>query len=521
VGVAASGETVVAWTSGDSARWRVEVSIQAPGGSFGAHRTVSGPTGLQSRLLRLVVSDRGDALVLFDREQSLWAAFRPAGGEFGPPEHVADVSFQSIEAAIDVDGDAVVLWAPRSGGGGRVQAAARPAGGTFGPAQELAPDGIGAVVGMDANGNAVAAWWKDGIQVSERPSGGSWAQARRIDTPRPASSVPSLAVGPRGDAVVVWRTSGSTAYPPYFANQPPVTEVIASTRAPGGDFGDPQVVANAFDDPYRLRPEQTAATVDANGHIAVAWERPEPRSIEVALRPAGRDFLPPEAIPGSQSYVERSLKIAFAGQTQRTTVFWDQDLPGVTRQFMAERTRSGWSRPAVVADYEYLNTFDRYERSPFGPVVDFDPGGRATSVWPAPRGPHAQLAHATYDPAAPQPPAAEITSMKVRPRRFVVGRRRRGATKIVFEVTRPTNVALIIRADGSSTDSPGYGSYGSPYVIRRHARAGRNRIRFNGVVETPFGRREFEPYDYDVWLVPTGPGPVGGVRLRSFVIGRG
>ncbi len=235
--VDALGNAVAAW--GLARSGGVQTAVRPAGGSFGPAQTVVGVGG---RDLRLAVGQGGNALVVGrssngPNNTTLQAAFRPAGGSFGPAQtlsaagHVAD----DAQLAVDAQGNAIVMWTLDPAGNNIcVQAAFRPAGGSFGPAQTVSQLAAEPRVAFDPQGNAIAVWEHsiDGItarmEAAIRPAGGSFGPAEVISENSKGDFSPQLAIDTQGNALAIWRGSDGTNL-----------RFQAAFRPAGGRFGPP------------------------------------------------------------------------------------------------------------------------------------------------------------------------------------------------------------------------------------------------------------------------------------------
>src|SRR5262249_2475361 len=116
--------------------------------------------------------------------------------QLSSPGAVRDAS-----AAMDQEGDAIVVW--RQAGG--LAGSFRPAGGAWGAATAFGePDAADATVQLDARGNAVAVW-RTGAKTES-----SWRSRQTATWSAPATvgaaagSAPSVAATSSGNAVAVW-----------------------------------------------------------------------------------------------------------------------------------------------------------------------------------------------------------------------------------------------------------------------------------------------------------------------------
>ena len=205
---------------------------------------------------------RGNAVavwsMVYGDEVGVWAAFKPTGGPWGPPELLqVKASLGSLsEARVDMspEGLAVATWArfdhseftPETDA---VWAAVKPRGDTsFAAPVELtvAGDPPGASepdVAVDSSGNAMVVWTKadrsacrylcGGIRAAARPAGGSFEQLGTLSPPGEPGFGPRVALDGRGRATVVWRGPSS----------PGELILYAAHRGATGPFDPPQIAA--------------------------------------------------------------------------------------------------------------------------------------------------------------------------------------------------------------------------------------------------------------------------------------
>ncbi|MDQ3934266.1 MAG: hypothetical protein M3340_06500, partial [Actinomycetota bacterium] len=139
-----NGGAVAAWyrEGGGSAH---RIAIKEPGQPFGEPATYPGSGGDYSESRpRVAVNRRGDAIVIFNQDHSdggerIYAAYRPAGGEFGPREPVHTplgawgVDQVPRDVAITPAGEAVITWLEN----GVANVATRPPDGPVGAPQRF------------------------------------------------------------------------------------------------------------------------------------------------------------------------------------------------------------------------------------------------------------------------------------------------------------------------------------------------------------------------------------------------
>ena len=129
----------------------------------------------------------------------------------------------------------------------------------------------GPSLGVDAQGDAVAAWSRGGgdgahgtfdghIQFALRPAGGGFGAAQTM--PDGGADIgPQVAVDGRGDAVVAWGAGvfGGSA-----------TAAEAALRPAGGSFGAPQPLSAPSEFVYH---GEVSAAIDARGDAVAVWSR--------------------------------------------------------------------------------------------------------------------------------------------------------------------------------------------------------------------------------------------------------
>ncbi len=312
VAVNAHGDAVAAWLSNDeppssssSLTWVLRAATRRAGGSFGpAHDILSFPPTFEHPRIDLSIDASGDALLAWaasDAHQGILhsvvqAAYRPAGGTFGPTSTLADATnapsalVERVDGALDARGDAVVAWWDT----GTIRATVRAAAtGDWQSSRGLGNAGVfgtGPAVAVDADGNAIVAWVPccsetPPVQVSSLPAGTrDWLPPQNVSQPgtRPFNLTPAIAIGAGGEAVAAWS---------LIADAP---TIVAARRPAGGAFAPSE-------DVWRGRGWASvtpAVAIDPEGDAVVAWRsarsplpRDEPFEI---VRAAGYDAAGPK-----------------------------------------------------------------------------------------------------------------------------------------------------------------------------------------------------------------------------------
>jgi PKD domain-containing protein len=195
------------------------------------------------------------------------------------PASPAGTDNGQVHVAMGLNGDSGAIWRETDSPNDHVVAAIRPAGGNFNSPQTLDTFGANPDVGMDANGNAVAAWI-DGstghVQFSRAAAGAPFASG--LDIPGQTTNAVefSLGVAPDGEAVCAWRTGSG---------------ISVSFAPPGAGFGAPQdfAVGNPSDPQVAIAP--TGETL-----LAFIDGAPDPHVVRAAVRPPGGTFGSPTVV---------------------------------------------------------------------------------------------------------------------------------------------------------------------------------------------------------------------------------
>jgi hypothetical protein len=171
-----------------------------------------------------------------------------------------------VSVAIGDRGDAVAAWT--STARPAVWAAVRPAGRGFRPPQRLAPDGAGALTAVVGAGGAAALTYStqhvplratDGLQLHRAPPGGPFGAAEHVN---PGSGVTdaAAAVTDAGRVLIAWRDRLRDTR--VHLSEAGPTQPLGATAELGGD----------------VTAEQLALAADDTGRAVVAWSQRAPTS---------------------------------------------------------------------------------------------------------------------------------------------------------------------------------------------------------------------------------------------------
>ena len=186
-----------------------------------------------------------------------WMSLAPAAfADWSSPVDVSadGQNADSHQAAIDPNGNAVVVWRRTDGATLRVQAQARTAG-SFGPVHNVSGAGYTAgtpQVAMDGSGNAIFVWSRlDGsnfrIETRSLSTGGVLSAIQILMDAQEIGGAPQLAMDGNGTAIVVW-SRYLNGYSRVQLRTRSVAGALGATKtltSGGGDASTPQVAVNA------------------------------------------------------------------------------------------------------------------------------------------------------------------------------------------------------------------------------------------------------------------------------------
>ncbi|HEX3042060.1 MAG TPA: hypothetical protein VHP56_08250 [Solirubrobacterales bacterium] len=223
----ARGDATAVWMHHDGSDYVVESAYRPEQGEWESPTLVSQP-GEEGGNPQVAIDGNGDSLVVWRGEDEgvefVRASYRPAEGVWSEPVDVsaAGEEVESLQAAVDPEGNAIVAWSGNLGEAGEhdtVRAAYRPAGGTWEAPVDLSDEGgngFPSDVVFDQSGNAAIVWERwDGVtnlvQAAYRPAGGEWEEP--IDLSEEGKQgmdavvvldAPGSAEVADGDATAVW-----------------------------------------------------------------------------------------------------------------------------------------------------------------------------------------------------------------------------------------------------------------------------------------------------------------------------
>lgn len=382
VAIGPDGGALVAWghRGADPAEGGgpVSYSVRAPEGGFGPARPVAPDAG--SFLTDFAANARGDVAVTWfggpgSEPSSTATAFRPAGGAFGAPAGFAQTTGAYAAGSSAVDGDGNTTWAWTVRDPGLLRTVTRFADGSFGPVRERAvPFGGPVAVAADGAGNLVYAWVAEEadanrVYVATAVRGGEIGPARPLSEPfggRDIFLTPKLRLtaNERGDVALAWVEVPRTEPTPGLPREDQTLHV--AVRPAGGDFGPAEAIRPH--DGRATRIHMWDLAISPAGDVIATWA--DVGQAAAVVRPAGG---PAErAVQLDTDNGERAPAAAFDGKGNAIVVYAETLAQHHHRILALHRPPGGAFRaPVVVHDAPHL----------YAPDIAANSAGEAVLAW--------------------------------------------------------------------------------------------------------------------------------------------
>ena len=301
LGMDAAGNAIAWWESVDDDQ--LVFAVRRAGEGFGEPEPIPNPEG-DLRRSGFAVGEGGEAVAAWASRTRVYAAIGGVDSEFGPAKLLTG-PIQSVmqpRVAVAPDGSAIVAWVdrPDEGFSGFVRVAYRPAGGEFGPPQtvgEVFYTGVHDVsVAMGPDGEAMVAWgggtWVPRTEwlttFVTRPPGGPFG-APREGMRASCDEPPQIAYDSAGNTYAMCRH-----YYGYELTQPLGVAFTAARPAGAASFGPVKQLT-----PEGLNVWEPVVAAGGPGQAVAAWPRgwfPFWFGLEFATH-EGSVFAPPPELP--------------------------------------------------------------------------------------------------------------------------------------------------------------------------------------------------------------------------------
>lgn len=297
-----------------------------------------GPT-----MLHGAVTQRGIVVVATSVLIALlgWLVWRPQGVQWRAAAELGPMGARASAIAVGPRGEAIGVWSREDGPDAIVQAAARTEGGTWQAPVDIATvrpirepvenEGPDPRVAIGPRGNAVVVWQRPGtgaiVQAAVRPAGASWRKPTDLSASgRGRWADPDVAIDGRDDVIAVWQRLTRRGL-----------TVQSAVRRAGGRWDAPVDVARMA--PIGQSPPSVRASQSTH----------QPSTVHAAIRPAGSPWRAPVAISGSEA-VRGSASVATDARGAGVVVWKNEDeRSGSVVRAAVRPAGSGWQPPATIS----------------------------------------------------------------------------------------------------------------------------------------------------------------------------
>jgi hypothetical protein len=262
VAIDASGNALAVWMQSDGTRYNIWSSRYSAGTGWGTAALIESDNAGLATSPQIAVNGSGTALAVWvqsDGTQRHVVAnrFTPGTG-WGTPALIETDNAGSAsdpQIAIDANGNAIAVWSKNGLPHANLMANRYTAGSGWGTAALIETDNAGNAthprIVLDANGNALAVWLQsdgthDNVWANRYTAGTGWGTAALLETDNAGdASGPQLIMDASGNALAVWSQFGSTQSN-VMVNRYTVGSGWAAAASIGGalNTGSPQIAVD-------------------------------------------------------------------------------------------------------------------------------------------------------------------------------------------------------------------------------------------------------------------------------------
>jgi hypothetical protein len=223
--VDAQGNAVAVWEQFDDTRLDVWSNRYTSGSGWGSAERIETEDEGHARSPQVAADAQGDAVAVWEQfdgtRLDVWSNRYTSGSGWGVAERIeteegGDAS--NAQVAMDAKGHAVAVWEQSDGTRYGIWSNRYTPSRGWGTAEAITPndatDALEPRVAVDARGNAVSVWRQsgttgDGIWSNRYTPSAGWGSAQRIDSNHPGGrSAPRVAVDANGNAIALWSVWG-------------------------------------------------------------------------------------------------------------------------------------------------------------------------------------------------------------------------------------------------------------------------------------------------------------------------
>lgn len=268
----ANGNAIAVWQHHDGTRYSIWANRHSAG-SWGTPLLLESDDAGDATSPQIAIDSSGNAMAVWkqwDGVRISIMASRYAGGSWGSAlpietDNAGDAAGPKI--AIDMNGNATVVWYQSDGTGANIWSNRYRTNSGWGTAQVIELDNAGSAlnpeVAVDANGNVIAVWQQsDGTRdniVANRFSAGTWGVAAPIETDNAGNAQnPRIALDANGNAIAVWFQSDGTR-----------TNIAANRYVAGSGWGSAPLIETDNAGPAAY----PRIAFDTNANATIVWHQ--------------------------------------------------------------------------------------------------------------------------------------------------------------------------------------------------------------------------------------------------------
>jgi hypothetical protein len=227
VAVDAQGNAIAVWVRSSGTRLDIWSNRYTPSNGWGSAGRIETEDEGDARNPQVAVDAQGNTVAVWEQSEGtrldVWSnRYTPSNGwgSAGRIETEDEGDASSPQVAVDAKGNAIAVWEQFDGARYGIWSNRYTPSRGWGTAEPITPndatDALEPRVAVDPRGNAVSVWRQSGTTGhgiwSNRctPSAG-WGSAERIDSNHPgARSAPRVGIDANGEAMAVWSMSGGS-----------------------------------------------------------------------------------------------------------------------------------------------------------------------------------------------------------------------------------------------------------------------------------------------------------------------
>ena len=261
------GNATVVWTRTHDTTTTIESIRHTAGDGWESIESVASIDGTISNI-QIAVDDIGNAFLVWEHADSIWASYYEAGVGWGQSELIENGSYRatSVQLAIDGSGNALAIWAQSDGTQFDIWVNHYFVNLGWNGAELIETvdsEANSLRIAFDFAGNALATWWQDGL-VSKRYIVSQGWDPNPVVVVTNAGIPEQLTMSADGNALVAWRKYwGGDSHIQHYS-------IYTSYYTPDSGWSKTQVVSSNVI-AYGHRPVLPRIEFEPDGHAQAVW----------------------------------------------------------------------------------------------------------------------------------------------------------------------------------------------------------------------------------------------------------